>query len=87
MLGFRLNHEQCHLVLNIVAYLVVGEESAGAGEFARLSASVGLDSPVIIIIQNKRIHAPQKDTEQKVRPALMATKESLNCSYKTISMI
>jgi hypothetical protein len=39
--------EQCHLVLNIVAYLVVGEESTGAGEFARLSTTVGLDSPVI----------------------------------------
>jgi hypothetical protein len=68
--------EQCHLVLNIVAYLVVGEESTGAGKFARLSASVGLDSPVIIIIQNKRMgQVPQKGTEQKVRSALMAAKE------------
>jgi hypothetical protein len=75
MLGFRLNHEQCHLVLNIVAYLVVGEESAGAGEFARLSTSVGLDSPVISYFRINECTFHRRETKQKIRSALMAAKE------------
>ncbi len=65
MLGFRQNHEQGHLVLNIVAYLVVGEEPAGAGEFARLSTSVGLPSPIISYLRTNVYMLHRKERNRK----------------------